>query len=70
MAGLTGEAPELSSGEAPRRRHDPVQHEHVDVRSGRAGGLRLAVRPHAEHRIMGAGVELGEDRDAHTGTRV
>jgi hypothetical protein len=42
-----------------------VQHEHAHVRAGVARRDRLAVRPHAEDRVLGAGVELGDDRDPH-----
>ena len=61
--------PDLRVLKLPKR-PNPVEDEDVDVRSGRAGGLCLAVRPDAEHRVIGAGIELGEDRDAHSGRRV
>ena len=43
----------------------PVEHEHADVGAGVARGERLAVRPHAEHRVRGARVVLGDDGHAH-----
>ena len=41
-----------------------MQHEHAHVRAGVARRDRLAVRPQPEHRVGGAGIELGDDRDA------
>ena len=42
-----------------------VQDEHAHVGAGVARGDRLAVRPDAEHRVGGARIELGDDRDLH-----
>ena len=51
--------------DARHRRHGPVQHQHSDLGAGVACRERLPVRPHAEHRVGGAGVELGDDGDLH-----
>ena len=42
-----------------------MQDEHAHVGPGVARGERLAVRPHAEHRVGGARVVLGDDGHAH-----
>jgi hypothetical protein len=42
-----------------------VQHEDDELGAGVTRGERLAVRPDAEHRIVAARVELGDDGYAH-----
>jgi hypothetical protein len=42
-----------------------MQDQHPYLGPGVAGGQSLAVRPHTEHRIALARVELGYDRDLH-----
>ena len=50
------------------RRDRAVQHEHAHVGAGVARGQRLAVGPHAEHRVVGARIELADDRHLHRWT--
>ncbi len=52
-----------------RRRDDPVQHDDVDVGARRLRRPRLLVRPDAEHRVVGARVELGDDEGLHRWAR-
>ena len=61
--GARGRGPALAQRGA--RRHRPVEHEHADLGAGVAGRHGLAMRPHAEHPIGGARVELGDDGDPH-----
>ncbi len=47
------------------RRHQTMQHQHVHLRSRGLCGERLTVRPHPQHGIARAGVELRYDGDLH-----
>ncbi len=62
-------APRIAVAQAPGGRDRPVQDDDVDVGAGVARGERLAVRPDAEHRVVGARVELRDDADLHASTR-
>ena len=51
------------SAERGPRRHQAMQDQDADLGAGAARGERLAVRPHAQHGVAMARVELGDDRD-------
>ena len=70
LAQRRDQRPRLARAQRRLRRHRAVQDEHAHVGPGVARGERLAVRPDAEHRVGGARVVLGDDRDAHLATRL
>jgi hypothetical protein len=48
-----------------RRRHNTVEDYDTNFGAGGDRGLRLAVSPDAEHRVVCARVELGDDGNLH-----
>ena len=69
LAQRRGQRAQVARAQRGLRGHRAVQDEHAHVGAGVARRERLPVRPHAQHRVRGARVVLGDDRDPHHSDR-
>ena len=65
VLGVWGHSQALAARDVRLGGHGPVQHDNAHVGARAPRGERLAVRPDAEDRVVGARVELGNDGDPH-----